>query len=57
MNSQYFFQEQSHGHAQALGRTKEVKFTENIIKRVKPFKDNVTIEGRLAHLRHGESWD
>lgn len=50
-------QEQSSGHAKALGRTKESNFIERVLREEKPFKKNVTIEGSLAHLRHGESWD
>ncbi|CAH2005378.1 unnamed protein product [Acanthoscelides obtectus] len=51
----YLTPEQSSGHARALG-----KIEANTIKtltRPKPYKDHVTIESRLAHLRVNEAWD
>lgn len=49
------FQEQSYGHAQALGKN-EANYYKTVTKR-KEFYQNVTAESRLAHLRHGEAWD
>ncbi|CAH0549202.1 unnamed protein product [Brassicogethes aeneus] len=47
--------EQSFGHAAALGKH-ENRMKELIMKK-KDFKDNVTVESRLAHLRVKECWD
>lgn len=53
--SNIIFQEQSFGHAQALGKN-EANFIKTKTKS-KPFFENVTIESRLAHLRVNEAWD
>lgn len=51
----YLSPEQSSGHTKALGRPEE-KFIK-LRTKVKEFKDNVTIESRLGHLRYSEAWD
>ncbi|XP_019876776.1 uncharacterized protein LOC109604687 [Aethina tumida] len=51
----YLTKEQSFGHAKALGKN-EQNFI-NLITKNKEFKDNVTLESRLAHLRVREPWD
>lgn len=48
-------QEQSYGHAAALGKN-EANFIKTKTKR-RPFYENVTVESRLAHLRVNEAWD
>lgn len=48
-------QEQSQGHAKALQKSE--KRMENFIKTKKPFKEHVTLESRLGHLRYSERWD
>lgn len=50
-----FFQEQSFGHAKALGKHEAQKL--KTVAGKKPFFDNVTVESRLAHLRVNETWD
>ncbi|KAK9880638.1 hypothetical protein WA026_011878 [Henosepilachna vigintioctopunctata] len=51
----YLTAEQSYGHAHALGRQEERM--KRLLAVKKDFKENVTIESRLGHLRHKESWD
>ncbi|KAK9695511.1 Mitochondrial ribosome protein 63 [Popillia japonica] len=51
----YLTQEQSQGHAKALQKSE--KRMENFIKTKKPFKEHVTLESRLGHLRYSERWD
>ncbi|GJQ79867.1 putative cell division cycle-associated protein 8 [Trypoxylus dichotomus] len=51
----YLTQEQSHGHAKALQKSE--KRMENLIKTKKPFKEHVTLESRLGHLRYSEAWE
>nr|CAI5868565.1 unnamed protein product [Callosobruchus analis] len=51
----YLSPEQSYGHARALGKNEA-----NLIKTLtkpKPYKEHVTVESRLAHLRVKEAWD
>lgn len=51
----YLTFEQSNGHALDLKKN-ELRM-QRLIKVKKDFKDNVTIESRLGHLRHKECWD
>ncbi|EFA08456.1 large ribosomal subunit protein mL63 [Tribolium castaneum] len=51
----YLTPEQSYGHAIALGKPQE-KYVA-LITRKKDYKDNITIESMLGHLRHKEAWD
>ncbi|XP_044763730.1 uncharacterized protein LOC123320459 [Coccinella septempunctata] len=51
----YLTPEQSHGHALALD--KQEQRMKRLIQVKKEFKDDVTIESRLGHLRHKEAWD
>jgi len=47
--------EQSSGHARDLGKREQ---RSQWLKQLsKEFKENVTIESRLGHLRYQESWD
>lgn len=52
----YCLQEESHGHAKALGK-KEMLTAQLIDKRRKIFKQDVTLFERLGHLRINEGWD
>ncbi|CAH1382524.1 hypothetical protein MTP99_006493 [Tenebrio molitor] len=51
----YLTPEQSFGHARELGKREE-NFLK-MITRKKDFKDNITIESVLGHLRYKEAWD
>lgn len=51
----YHLQEESHGHAKALGKPEMRK--ENLLKHRRVFKADVTLYERLGHLRVNESWD
>ncbi|RZC32803.1 ribosomal protein 63, mitochondrial [Asbolus verrucosus] len=51
----YLTPEQSFGHARALGKNEE-NYIKLIMKK-KEFKDNITIESQLGHLRYGETWE
>nr|XP_022907835.1 ribosomal protein 63, mitochondrial [Onthophagus taurus] len=51
----YLTPEQSKGHSIALG--KQVERMERLRAMKKDFKDHVTLEDRLGHLRYNEAWD
>ncbi|XP_044261518.1 uncharacterized protein LOC123009348 [Tribolium madens] len=51
----YLTPEQSYGHAIALGK-REANYIKLITSK-KDYKDNITIESVLGHLRHKEAWD
>ncbi|KAL3270800.1 hypothetical protein HHI36_021323 [Cryptolaemus montrouzieri] len=51
----YLTPEQSFGHSKAMGKQEERM--KRLIGVKKEFKENVTIESRLGHLRHREAWD
>lgn len=50
-----YFQEQSFGHARALGKNQE-NYVKTMTKR-KEYYENVSVESRLAHLRVKEAWE
>lgn len=51
-----YLQEESQGHAKALGKAEMRK--ENLLSRHRRlFKADVTLYERLGHLRVNESWD
>ncbi|VEN49553.1 unnamed protein product [Callosobruchus maculatus] len=51
----YLSPEQSFGHARALGKNEAN--TIKTLTKVRPYKEHVTIESRLAHLRVKEAWE
>ncbi|KAJ3651187.1 hypothetical protein Zmor_017240 [Zophobas morio] len=52
----YLTPEQSSGHGRALGKN-EANYIKTIVAKKKDFKENITIEEVLGHLRHKEAWD